>query len=178
MKTLQPSVTLGVCCLAITLLAHAGEQIVFTWVDANGVTHYSETPPEDTAVEAFQVELEQAPAAGPAQDADHYSVVKQAQRMEQSRLANERIKTERLRAEAEARRAAAARQPYVSSGEDDTERYYPVQPYFYGYRPGYRPGYKPGHRPGGRPGHRPGHPTQLPEPGRGSVRTRPVVGIN
>ena len=170
MRTVKPSLTLGIFCLAVTLLAHAGEQTVFTWVDADGVTHFSEAPPEDTAVESFEIKLEQAPAAGPAQDADHYSVVNQAQRMEQSRLESEKVKTERLQAEAEARRAAAASQPSASSGDYDSDRYYPAYPFYYGYRPGYRPGYKPGHRPG--------RPVQLPEPGRGPVRSRPIASLN
>lgn len=173
MRTIRKSITLGACCLALALPAHAGEQIVFTWVDADGVTHFSETPPQDTAIETYQIKLEPPPAAGPVQNADHYSVINQVQRMQQSRLESEKVKTERLQAEAEAKRAAAASQPYVSSGDDDSDRYYPVYPaypYYYGYRPGYRPGYKPGHRPG--------RPVQRPEPGRGPGRTSPGAGLS
>jgi hypothetical protein len=80
------------------------------------------------------------------------------------------VKTERLQAEAEARRAAASQPTVVYEDDNDGTDYYPVFPYYYGYRPGYRPGFKPGHRPG--------RPAPLPEPGHGSVRTRPSVGLN
>lgn len=170
MKTIKRTISAGLCCLVLGLPVHGGEQVVFTWVDGNGVTHFSETPPEDTSLESFEVRLEQAPAAGPAQDADHYSVLNQAQRMQQSRLEAERVKTERLQAEAEARRAATASQPTVVYEDDDTTGYYPLYPYYYGYRPGYRPGL--------RPGHRPVRPAPLPEHGRGQVRSRPIIRVN
>ena len=168
--------SLAISCLAALSMTYAAAAPIFTWVDQDGVTHFSETPPEDDAVESFRIELEQAPAAGPAQDDDYFSVVNQVDRMRKSRLENEKVRTERLQAEAEARRAATANQPRSSDYYYDSNRYFPATS-FLGYRPGYQPGYKPGHRPGNkpghrrgnqssiRPGHRPVHPIQLPEYG-------------
>jgi hypothetical protein len=170
--------TLAISCLVAFSMAHAVATPVFTWVDRDGVTHYSESPPEDDSVESFMIELEQAPAAGPAQDDDYFSVVNQAGRMEKSRLENEKARTERLQAEAEVRQAAAASQPRPTSNDTDTNRYYLAYPN-YGYRPGYRPGFKPGLRPGHRPGHgsghRPGRPGQSPGHDYGSHPSRPIV---
>ena len=159
-------------CLAAFSMTHAIATPVFTWVDQDGVTHFSESPPEDASVESFQINLEQAPAAGPAQDDDYFSVVNQAGRMEKSRLENEKVRTERLQAEAAARQAATANQPRSASNYNDTNRYYPVYPY-YGYRPGYHPGFKPGHRPGNRPG----RPGQLPDFGHSASRSRPIARV-
>jgi hypothetical protein len=129
---------------------------VFTWVDRDGVTHYSETPPENHSIDSEMIDLEPAPAAGPAPADDYYSVIRQAERMEKSRLENEKARTERLKAEAAIRQAAAAEQAQSASSDDEAKRYYPAYP-VYGYRPGYRPGFKPGYRPGHRYGHRHGH---------------------
>ena len=127
--------------------APAGE--IYTWVDAGGITHFSETPPEDTDTGAAQVELQPAPAALPGTDADYYSVVNQAARMEARRLENEKLRAERLQAEAEARRAraeelAALETSRQAAGLEDP-RYYPL--YLHNPRYGQRP-----HR-----GHRPRH---------------------
>lgn len=169
MKTPGTVLAAGICCLSLSFPLCAGEEVVFTWVDAEGVTHFSETPPQDTTLDSYEIRLETPPAAGPAAAADHYSVINQAQRMQQSRLEAEKVKTRRLQAEAEARRATADSQPTIVYEDDDSPDYYPVYPY-YGYRPGYRPGYKPGHRPG--------RPVPLPEPGRRPVRSRPISALN
>jgi len=171
---------LAISCLAVLSMTHATAEPIFTWIDRDGVTHFSEIPPEDDSVESFLIDLEQAPAAGPAQDNDHFSVVNQMERMRKRRLENEKVRTERLQAEAEARRATTASQPRSSDDYYDGNRYFPVTS-FYGFRPGNRPGNRPGHRPGHRPGnkssirtgnnssirpgHRRGRPVQLPEYG-------------
>jgi hypothetical protein len=169
--------TLALSCLAVLSMMDATAEPVFTWVDQDGVTHFSETPPEDASVESFRIELEQAPAAGPARDDDHFSVVNQVERMQKSRLENEKVRTERLQAEAEARRAATANQPRSSDNYYDSNRYYPATSFF-GYRSGYQPGYqsgyrpgnKPGHRPGNRPGHRPGNKSSIRTGNNSSIR--------
>jgi len=156
--------------LAAVSMGIAAAELIFTWIDRDGVTHYSETPPTDNSIESFQIELEQATAAGPAADDGYFSVVNQASHMEKSRLANEKVRTERLQAEAGLRRAAAADQPQVSNQEYDTNRYYPAYP-FYGYRPGFHQGFNPGRHPGHRP-------VQLPEPGHNPGRSRPISRVH
>jgi hypothetical protein len=78
---------------------------VYTWTDAEGVTHFSEVPPPGQD-EALQLELEPYPAPGMPED-DYFSVINQAARMESRRLERERLEAQRMQAEAEARRAHA-----------------------------------------------------------------------
>ena len=147
--------TTGIC-LSILLslpasLASAAQ--VYTWVDAVGVTHFSETPPPNPATDTQLVDIQPPPTSTDAPAKDFYSVINQAERMEKSRLANEKLAAEKKQADAEASKAraeAAALQQrsYNNSTNDDT-RYYPAYPYYprYGHRPG-----RPGH------GHKPVHP--------------------
>ena len=149
--------------LLLPAVATAGA--VYTWTDDDGVTHFSETPPEDVTIETRRIEIDTPPAVQSPVTDDHFSVINQAQRMQQSRRENERARTERLQAEAEARRAAAeARAADRSYDDDDYSRRY--------YTPIWGSAFWPGHR----PGHRPGHPGHLPER-PGNRPSRPVVGI-
>jgi hypothetical protein len=144
-------------------IAQSSAEQVYTWVDEYGTTHFSEAPPHDDAISAEQINLQPAPSAGIIAGDDFYSVAKQADRMERTRLENEKLTAERLQAEAEARKASAEARAvqqiqYQGSSEDDA-RYYPAYSYYPNYR--HRPGY--GNKPHpGKPG-RPGHlPAQRP----------------
>ena len=144
-------------------IAQPSAEQVYTWVDENGTTHFSEAPPNDEAISAEQINLLPAPSAGNIVGDDFYSVANQADRMERTRLENEKLTAERLQAEAEARKASAearaAQQTTYQKNTQDDARYYPAYPYYlnYGRRPGYghkphpgKPG-KPGNLPAGRP---------------------------
>jgi hypothetical protein len=152
--------------ISLSVSANSAEE-VYTWVDASGTTHFSETLPPEPATRAQLIEVLPASGAAPANVVDDgfYSVINQAERMQKRRLENEKLAAEKRQADAEASKAraeaqAALQNPYYN--EPDT--WYPVYPYYprYGHR---RPGYgnKPGH--GNRPGHgskpgygnRPGH---------------------
>jgi len=149
---------------------------VYSWVDPHGVTHFSETPPPDPAVQPAMIELRPVPPP-PSEYDDYYSVVRQAERMERRRLENEKLEAERQLAEAEAMRARIEAQATLQPPDayaDDNPVYLPAYPYYPGYVPGYgdnhwRPGDRPG-RPGywpDRPGYWPGQPGR-PQPGHGS----------
>jgi hypothetical protein len=147
--------TTGIC-LSILLsvpasLASAAQ--VYTWVDAVGVTHFSETPPPNPATGTQLVNIQPSPTSADAPVEDFYSVINQAERMEKSRLAKEKLAAEKKQADAEASKARAEatalqQRSYNNSTNDDT-RYYPAYPYYpyYGHHPG-----RPGH------GHKPVHP--------------------
>jgi hypothetical protein len=158
------------CSLVVLPLLQAHAGAVYTWVDPIGVTHFSETPPPDPAIQPDKIDLRPLPP--PPSDADdYYSVVRQAERMESRRLENEKLEAERLQAEAEARRARveaeAAMSPPSDTYADDDSVYLPAYPYYPGYRPGYgnKP-WRPGDQPG-RPGHGPDQPGYWPgQPGR------------
>lgn len=144
--------------LAVSTAA-AGE--IYTWVDAGGVTHFSETAPLDPASGAAQVELDPAPAARPQTADDYYSVINQAARMQARRLASEKLRAERLQAEAEARRARAqelaAQEAARQAASLEEPRYFPL--YLYYPRTGHRPyrGHHPQHHDRRHPDYRSGY---------------------
>jgi hypothetical protein len=158
------------CCLAGLLQpwAHAGA--VYTWVDPQGVTHFSEAPPPDPTIQPAMIDLRPLPPPPPSDYDDYYSVIRQAERMERRRLENEKLEAERLQAEAEARRARIEAEAVMQAPDtytDDDSVYLPAYPYYPGYGPGYgdKP-WRPGNRPG-RPGHWPDQPGYWPgQPGR------------
>jgi hypothetical protein len=159
------------CCLAGMPQLQADAGAVYTWVDANGVTHFSETPPPDPSVRPAMIDLRPLPP--PSDYDDYYSVIRQAERMERRRMENEKLEAERLQAEAEImrarREAEAAMQPPPDSYADTDSVYLPVYPYP-AYGPGYggkrwRPGERPEHWPD-QPGYWPGQPGHS-QPGPG-----------
>jgi len=127
MKTYTRIPALLLLLLAVST-AGAGE--IYTWIDAEGITHFSETAPEDPAAAAAPLALEPPPATRPPAGDDYYSVINQAARMEARRLAAERLRAERLRAEAEARRARAqelaAQEAERQATWQEEPRYYPL----------------------------------------------------
>lgn len=140
---MRTSITAQLILLLAFSTAGAGE--VFTWIDAHGITHFSETPPpEEAAGRATQLELRPVPAARPWAGEDYFSVTKQAARMEARRLANEKLRAERLQAEAEARRARAEEQAALDAARQPAiqqePRYYPLYLNYprYGQRPSHR----------------------------------------
>lgn len=159
-------------CLLTLLLSVANAAQVYTWKDSEGVTHYSQKPPRDAAVEPSAIEVPTAPAERATRDDDYFSVIRQAERMETRRLENERLRAERLKAEAEAKKARAeawaASQPYMPSDSWDSNRYIPAAP-IYGYQPGF--GHRPCHRRDRDCGYRPGSGLR---PGHGYFPGRPV----
>ena len=158
----------GVSILFTLTAAFACAEPVYTWVDDEGVTHFSETPPPAPAADTRFLDLEVTPppASPNAEGDDFYSVINQAKRMETRRLESEKLAAEKKKAEAEARKAraeaAAIQRGADNYSASETTRYYPVYPYYPRYRHHpWRPGH--GHRPPGH-GHRPpGHP-RYPRP--------------
>lgn len=168
-------IIISVALVLLWLAARSIAAVIYTWTDAAGITHYSETPPPDPSLQARPIELPEPPPVMQT-PGDYYSVVNQLNRMQTRRLENEKLIAERKRAEAEARRAVAEAEAQQQEEEyqEAVPEYYPVYP-LYGYRPrhgrhpGARPGDRPVHWPGHRPGHRPdkpaGRPGHLPAPG-------------
>jgi len=105
---MQNTTVLSGSLLLATLLTPAYAGSVFTWVDADGVTHFSESPPESGSIKARQIEVEPVPVVGNTGGDDYYSVVQQLERMQKRRLENERGIAERLQAETAARQAETA----------------------------------------------------------------------
>jgi hypothetical protein len=129
-----------ICCATLLLAIGAASDLraveVYTWVDENGVTHFSDTGPEDSAQPVRKLMLEN-PAPADV-DEDVFGVEAQAARMQALRETMEARRSAALEA-----RRQAAQQPVVQ---------YVEQP-GYGYPifslPGYpaRPPYRPPTRP-------------------------------
>jgi hypothetical protein len=123
---------------------------VFTWVDSRGITYFSDRPPADESVSARLIEVLPPPPPGIPVDADFYSVINQAQRMEARRLEREKLIAERLQAEAEADRARAealaADQPVILYDNEPDGYIFPYYPRYHHRPPGMHPpgGHKPG----------------------------------
>ena len=131
---------------------------VFTWEDAEGVTHYSQWAPDDVAeVSTLIVHNRNAPGYEPQEDP--YSITNQARRMNETWKTLEAKKKQRQEEKQEALRRA----PLPAQPRYERSAYY-APPWFY------RPVYPPVHRPEPpiyRPPHvRPGQPRpSLPSPG-------------
>jgi hypothetical protein len=168
------SAFLSACLLgvvwAVVGSALAGE--VYTWVDANGVTHYSEIPPPGAGGGAVgRVDIPQGPSDAPpgpgADDAGYRGMLDVARELEASRLAreDERLRQENVRLRQQLQERASQ---LDYGGEPDARYGYPV-PYYYPYyyaRPPHRP---PPFSPDGGHRARPGHPHDLPETGDPTV---------
>ncbi|MBK7169558.1 MAG: DUF4124 domain-containing protein [Gammaproteobacteria bacterium] len=63
-NTLFPVIAAALCAAAITMTVHAGEK-VYKWTDAEGVVHYGQQPPTETASEAIKVQKGYSTAAEP-----------------------------------------------------------------------------------------------------------------
>lgn len=110
--------------------ASAGQ--AYTWVDGQGVTHFSDTPPAGRA-DARAVELESSRPLPAGLDIDYYSIPNQARRLERSRLEMERARAEKLEVRSALRNA--------SSGRYQDDAYRDAVTTYYGYSGGrYRPG--------------------------------------
>ncbi len=122
------------------LLAPAQADIVHKWVDADGVTHYSDDPPENAATEATAIEVPVPTARETHPEDDYYSIANQWQRMHQERLARDKIALEQARVRAA--RESSRRQAETSTSSEtryaDRDRGHGYSWYGYGHRP-YRP---------------------------------------
>ena len=158
---------LGLGIAVATPAATADDLTVYKWTDADGVTHYGEAPPADHA--AQQIDLERIPA--PVQAADYYSILKQAQRMEQQRLERERQRAAQQAARLEAERAAAQQAAALAAAEFYQQQ--AQQPPVI-YAPRLHPHQKRHHR---VPRHR--HPEPMPEhySGRHPAFTPPSIWL-
>lgn len=98
----------------LSLPAAAAE--VHKWVDADGVTHYADTPPASDA--AAVTRLDVTVEASTRDKGDYYSIANQWARMHRERLERERIALEKARLEA-ARQAQRAEVVYVEKPAAD-----------------------------------------------------------
>lgn len=111
-----------ICVMSLALYdGTAVADAVYTWVDDDGVTHYSDTPPSKGSPGAGEVETVAMPGGFPevAEVTDnYYSIVNQWQRIQEERARKEELDLERRRLRLEASRLAQAERR-VTAAEDD-----------------------------------------------------------
>ena len=99
--------------LAGCALIPAQATVIHKWVDADGVTHYSDEAPATTETPVTLIDV---PANGADPEAvadDYYSITNQWERMNRERIEREKLNLEKARLEA-ARQSSAPQVVYVN----------------------------------------------------------------
>ncbi len=115
--------------VAILKPVHAGS--VHKWIDAQGVTHYSDQLPENNSKMAAQIEVTRVDVSSTyhhsSKQDDYYSVTNQWARMREERIARKQLQLEKAKLKA-AQRSAVPQVVYVNEIEENQSRgiYYPT----------------------------------------------------
>ena len=80
------------------LPAYAGA--VHKWIDADGVTHYSDTAPESPATQVSMIDIPERNPVKTSVDNDYYSIRNQWQRLHKERLEQQKLELEKDRQKA------------------------------------------------------------------------------
>jgi len=121
--------------ISIVLLpAYAG--VVHKWVDAKGITHYSDEAPVSDTSEMTQIELPSTTQATAGAQGDYYSIANQWERMLKERLERAKLKLEHDRLKA----AKREDKPDKIYARESDETHYAT--FYNGYRRYHRPSRK------------------------------------
>ena len=90
----------GICMPAYATTVHK-------WIDADGVTHFSDAPPAGSTIEVNTLELNDNFPPVAKLEADYYSIANQWKRMRDEREAKTKLRLERARIRAEESAALA-----------------------------------------------------------------------
>ncbi len=94
-------VTLAVLLLTGCLLLPAHAAVVHKWIDANGLTHYSDTAPGSSATQVSMIDIPERNLVKTDVDSDYYSIKNQWQRLYKERLEKQKLELEKARQKAE-----------------------------------------------------------------------------
>ena len=97
---------------------------IHSWVDADGITHFSDAPPAPGIDGATIVELDDNYPPLPDTKADYYSIANQWNRMREEREAKNKLNLEKARLRAEQSAALAYAEP--PSEQRNYGGYYPI----------------------------------------------------
>jgi hypothetical protein len=151
---------LAILTNCVLLPAYAAS--VYKWVDANGVTHYSDEAPASTTTQVTLIEVPATRSVAVDAENDYYSIANQWMRLHQELIEREKITLEKTR------QKAAQSPQIVYINEPNESRYVVAYPGFF-HRGHGRSQYhkKPEHYPGYmRKKHRRGKPSaRLPGTG-------------
>jgi len=112
-------------CLVIILgyiLLPAQAAVVHKWVDADGVTHYSDTAPGSPTTQVSVIDLPEPNWAKTNVDDDYYSIRNQWQRIYKERLEKQKLELEKARQQA----ASEAATPQVVYIKESHEKQYAI----------------------------------------------------
>lgn len=133
MSVLKILFAAALCVASASVLAAT----VHSWVDAEGVTHFSDAAPAGAAVNSQTLEINDEFPAPANAESDYYSIANQWSRLRAERDAKTKLALEksRLRAERKAAQAAATAAQQSYENEPNNRNYYPT----FGYNNGFRP---------------------------------------
>ena len=107
--------------LTACMLSPVAATVVHKWVDANGITHYSDTLPEIAPARITEIEVPDTDTKTDVSASDYYSIANQWQRLHRERLERDRIALERAKQEA-ARQSQAPEVVYVERPDENSRQ--------------------------------------------------------
>ena len=146
----------SIALLPLAILTHcvllsADAASVYKWVDANGVTHYSDEAPASSTTRVTLIDVPTTQSVAANVESDYYSIANQWARLHEELIKREKLKLEK------ARQKAAQSPQIVYINESNASRYVVAYPGFFHRRPGHgRYHKKPEHYPGRRSATLPG----------------------
>ena len=146
---------LPLAILTNCVLLSADAASVYKWVDANGVTHYSDEAPASSTTQVTLIDVPTTQSVAANVESDYYSIANQWARLHEELIKREKLKLEK------ARQKAAQSPQIVYINEPNETRYVVAYPGFLHRRHG-RSRYhkKPEHYPGRRSATLPGTGTR------------------
>ncbi len=103
-------IRLGLLLSVAVSATFAASVPVYKWTDAEGVTHYAETPPADRGAAAVRLDVDTV-AAPEEKQTDYHAILEQANDLRQARLQREQQREAQRRAELQAEMSQAAAEP-------------------------------------------------------------------
>ncbi len=94
-------------------LLPAQAAVVHKWVDADGITHYSDQAPEPSTTQVTLIEVPETRSVKGNMNNDFYSIVNQWQRMHKERIEHEKLKLEQAKLKA-AQQSATPQFVYIN----------------------------------------------------------------
>lgn len=108
--------------ILLALLLPARAAVVHKWIDADGVTHYSDTAPGSSTTEVSVIDIPERNWVKTNLDDDYYSIRNQWQRIYKEGLAKQKLELEKTRQKA----ASEAATPQVVYIKESHEKQYAI----------------------------------------------------
>ncbi len=93
----RPIIITGIAILMSGIYMPLNAALVHKWVDADGITHYSDEAPDPSATKVTVMNVDEASGVNANTESDYYSIKNQWQRLHKERLEYEKIRLEKAR---------------------------------------------------------------------------------